>query len=238
MELETQAAGRTVEGYAYGLVGKLPAYIQGDRELKSGTALSDEQRMQHSDSVIGFNHELRAMIDHYQGLTPVDIRQLLLTAYVALYRNEWGEDIETRERELEPVIRSIDNRIYAMWGEINGQMIVSAAGFGCDDRVSNRDERHGIDLRVCMDPSRGNPGWIGIDFKSSSWSADEAASRARPGGYYPIWTQLTRYDFKTCGSFRISPALAAQKAPAMRQLLLDAYEREQRRIKDQRNAKK
>lgn len=220
-ELETSETGRrTPEGHAYALAGQMFDVAASARALH-GSRLSPDAKIPHKRRLIRFNHELRAMVDSYQDLSPLEVRRLLVEPYVTVARRGWNSEAQA-QRELTAVTAEVDSIMFGMWSEINGEMIVGAAGYEIDTDVSEDDELHGTDGWVHMRPEQGPEyGWMPVDFKGSAEKARQVnnlhpANRA-------IWSQLSHSEFAHARTFRISAVLARARSGAMKAQLEELY---------------
>ena len=220
-ELETSPTGvRSLEGHAYALASLLNGFSSSSQALENVRALTKQQADHHKLQVISFNHELRDMVDEYQSITPRELERMLTEIYITLNRHKWTSK-EQATLEVDRVHDAIECRMYGMWSEINGAIIIGAAGYDVDTEVTGQDELHGIDGWVDMRPERTDRGRMHVDFKGD-WHAADEANRQHPNSR-ALWSQLTRKEYREAGSFRISPALARAKAPDMKQDLEELY---------------
>jgi len=219
-ELETSPSGlRTVEGHAFALVSQVNGFAESVDALKRPglTRLGEDF---HTRRLIAFNHELRDMVDTYQDLAPDQLRELLLNAYNATHSPDQLSDT-ARRTELKQLSEELDSLMFGMWSEINGEMVIAAAGYETDSEVSANDERRGIDSRVLMRPVLEDRGWMPVDLKGTAVAARER--NAQHPDACAVWSQLTRDEYVRCGSFRISPQVAQSKAADMRADLESLY---------------
>lgn len=220
-ELETTESGRrTPEGHAYALVGQIFDVASSAQVLRS-KHLTPEAKIPHKRRLIRFNHELRAMVDAYQDLSPQEVHRMLIEPYIAIARSGWSSDEQARQ-EVGAITEEVDTIMFGMWGEINGEMIVGAAGYEIDTDVTEDDELKGIDGWVHMQPDLGdNYGWMPIDFKGSAEKARQV-NNLHPNNR-AVWSQLSHAEFKRARTFRIPPQLAQAKSGAMRRQLEELY---------------
>ena len=220
-ELETSPTGsRTIEGHYYALLGQLGDVCRSEAMLRK-PGLSKDTRLGFKEQLIHFNHDLRDMVDAYQDLTPNEVKRLLAEGYIAANRSSWKNATEGTAA-LKEVIGSLDSTLDGMWHEITGEMIVGAAGYEIDTDVTPEEEMRGVDGWVHMRPNLGvNKGWMYVDFKATSDKAKQA-NNMHPDNM-AVWSQLSRHDYETAGSFRISPAVARSRSSFMKKDLEDLY---------------
>ncbi len=220
-QLETSPSGlRSPEGHAYALASLLNGFSSSSLALEKKGFLTKQQAEHHKLQVISFNHELRDMVDSYQSITPQELDRMLTEIYITLNRHKWTNK-EQATLEVDRVHSAIESRMYGMWSEINGAIVIGAAGYDVDTDVTGQDELHGIDGWVDMRPELTDRGRMHVDFKGD-WRAADEANRQHPDSR-ALWSQLTRQDYRETGSFRISPQLARAKAPGMKQELEGLY---------------
>lgn len=214
----------TKESAVYRLIAHIDSFAEAQTKLDvlqarqdAGHNVARQDKLPHLKEVIKFNHAAKELVNLDSSITFNELSAFITQMYAQQHAFEHADATPARKHNL---IVNFENNVQAVldgmrhelaYEQILGNLHEESVDYEETDEAA---ELKGVDYFVSY---KGQT--LGMDVKSSLEST-EFSRRKSSNPESKVWSHLSREDFK--GGFRISPELAAEKAPLILADLEDA----------------
>lgn len=229
-QAESQTVEQKLDQSAVHILSLLPKYLESqlaldkiqDYERATNRRVPKTEKRPHKEVAASYNHALRELVDIAPDLAPSEVLNFI---YAAALEMEDPDAAKYASQETRSVIFGMQNEIgfeQILWEIEEVEDVIHG---------DEKQDREGVDLYILYKGVK-----LKVDTKASALSAQKAKqarqdfmrrhgeTEASSVSGYPMWTGLKASDFGD--TFRISNELARERAPHIKAMLDNLYERQ------------